>query len=161
MELTEEDINKKCEGHCGRNMLFPYEYEWTGVSCGHNVIKRKHELTEIKRKKVNFINRLKYSEHKKVFVCIEVYKIYEGDDFGKIYEVFSTFKIKIIKINNILVDKYKDMIENQGFEQDYWSRTAEGVNKIGLDSNRFVKWLAYFDRSYHENINYYDVMGSS
>ena len=23
-----------------------------------------------------------------------------------------------------------------------------------------MKWLAYYDRSYYENINYYDMMGS-
>ena len=25
---------------CGRIMLLPYEYEWTYVSCGYNVIKK-------------------------------------------------------------------------------------------------------------------------
>ena len=84
MDLTEEENIKKYGGHCRRSTLPPYKYEWTGVSCGYNVIKPKHELTEIKRKNVNFINRLKYADLKKFFVCIEVYKIYEGDDFGKI-----------------------------------------------------------------------------
>ena len=49
---------KQC-GNCSRNMLLPYEHEWSCVSCGYNVIKRKNELTKIQRKKINFINRLK------------------------------------------------------------------------------------------------------
>ena len=43
MELSEDEITKeyakKC-GHCNRNTLLPYEYEWTYFSCGYNVIKR-------------------------------------------------------------------------------------------------------------------------
>ena len=30
--------------------LLPYEYEFTCISCGFNVIKRKHELSKIQRK---------------------------------------------------------------------------------------------------------------
>ena len=37
--------------HCNRNTLLPYEYEWTCLSYGYNVIKRKHELCKIQRKK--------------------------------------------------------------------------------------------------------------
>ena len=48
---------KRC-GHCNRNTLLPYEYEFTCFSCGFNVNKRKHELSEIQRRKINFINRL-------------------------------------------------------------------------------------------------------
>ena len=59
MELTEDEIiqkyGKRCR-HCNRNTLLPYEYEWTCVSCGYNVNKRKHELSKIQRKKINFIN---------------------------------------------------------------------------------------------------------
>ena len=54
MELTEDEIIKKygknC-GHCNRNTFFPYEYEFTGISCGFNVNKRKHELSKIQREK--------------------------------------------------------------------------------------------------------------
>ena len=32
-----------------------------------------------------------------------------------------------LKINNILIEKYKDMIINTDFERDYWSRTATGI----------------------------------
>ena len=40
------------------------------------------------------------------------------------------------------------MLENLDFEQDYWSRTAIGVYKIGHDSIRIMKLVAYYDRSY-------------
>ena len=54
MEFTENEIigkyGKHC-GHCNRNTFLPYEYEWTCVSCGFNLIKRKHQLTKIQRKK--------------------------------------------------------------------------------------------------------------
>ena len=103
---------------------------------------------------MNFENRLEYAEQKIFCICLDVYKIYEGDDFDKIYEVLSNFKNKNVKINNILIDKYKDMLKNPDFEQDYWSRTAIGLYKIGHDSIRFMKLLAYYDRSYYENINY-------
>ena len=65
MELTEDEIIKKYAkrcGHCNRNTLFPHEYEFSCLSCGFNVIKQKHQLSKIQRKKINFINRLKYAE---------------------------------------------------------------------------------------------------
>ena len=52
------------------------------------------------------------------------------------------------------------MSENPNFEQDYWSRTAKGIDKIGHDSIRLLKWLAYYERSCYGSINYYDLMGS-
>jgi len=79
MELTGDEIILKkgtLRKHCDRNCLLPYEYEWTCISCGYNVKKRKHE-------KINFIDRLKYAEHKIFCVCIDVYEIYEGNDFDK------------------------------------------------------------------------------
>ena len=33
------------------------------------------------------------------------------------------------------------MLENPNCEQNYWSRTAEGVYKIGHDSLRLMKWI--------------------
>ena len=41
---------KHC-GHCGRNTLPAYEYEFTCLARGYKVIKLKHELTRIQRKK--------------------------------------------------------------------------------------------------------------
>ena len=52
------------------------------------------------------------------------------------------------------------MLKNPDFEQDYWSRTAQGIYKIGHDSIRLMKWICYYDRSYFENINHYDLLGS-
>ena len=121
MSLTEDQIiekySKRC-GHCNRNTLLPSEYGFTCFSCGYNVNKRKHELSKIQRKKINFINRLIYAEVKIFSLCIDVYKIYEGDDFDEIYKVLSTLKKKKLKINNILIEKYKDLLKNSDFEQD-------------------------------------------
>ena len=114
MILTEDEIIQKyaknCR-HCYRNTLLPYEYEYTCLSCGFNLYKRKHELSKIQRKKINFINRLKYAEQKIFCICIDVYKIYEGDDFNEIYKILLILKNKKLKINNILIEKYKDMIK--------------------------------------------------
>ena len=52
------------------------------------------------------------------------------------------------------------MLENSDFEQNYWSRTAIGIYKSAHDSIRLMKRICYYDRSYYENINYYDLMGS-
>ena len=52
------------------------------------------------------------------------------------------------------------MIKNSDFEQDYWSRTAQGVYKIGHDSIRLMKWICYHDRTFYDNINYCELMGS-
>ena len=75
MELTEDEIiekdGKNC-GHCNRNTLLPYDYEFTCFSCGYNVNKRKHELSKIQRKKINFLNRLKYAEQKIFCICTDV-----------------------------------------------------------------------------------------
>ena len=161
--MTENEIiqkyGKNC-GHCNRNTLLPYEYEWTCFSCGYNVNKRKHELSKIQRKKINFINRLKYAEQKIFCICIDLYMIYDGNNYDEIYKVLSTLRNKKLKINNILIEKYKNMLENSDFEQNYWSRTAQGAYKIGHDSVRLMKWICYYDRSYFENINYCDLMAS-
>ena len=163
MELTADEIienyGKHCR-YCNRKTLLPYEYEFTCFVCGYNVKKRKHELSKIQRKKINSIDRLKYAEVKIFSICVDVCKIYEGDDYDEIYKVLSTLKIKKLKILNILTEKYKDKIKNSDFEQEFWSRTAQGVYKKGHDSIRLMRWICYYDRSYDENINYYDLMAS-
>ena len=140
MELTEDEIiqkyGKRC-GHCNRNTLLPYEYEWTCFSCGYNVNKRKNELSKIiQQKKINFINRLKYAEVKIFSICVDLYKIYEGDNYDEIYKVLSTLKNKKLKINNTLIEIYRDMLKNPDFEQNCWSKTANGIYKISHDSVR-------------------------
>ena len=161
--LSEDEIiekyGKMCL-HCNRNTLLPYEYEFTCLSCGFNVNKRKHELSKIQRKKINFINRLKYAEVKIFSICVDLYKIYEGNDYDKIYEVLSILKNKKLKINNTLIEKYKDMLENPDFEQNHYALTSTGIYRIALDSIRLMKGICYYDRSYYENIIYYDLMGS-
>ena len=52
------------------------------------------------------------------------------------------------------------MLENPNFEQNYWSRTAEGIYKIGHNSILLMKWICFCDRSYYENIIYYDLLRS-
>ena len=52
------------------------------------------------------------------------------------------------------------MNENLDCEQEYWSRAATGLYKIGHDSIRLMRWLASYYRSYCENVEYYDLMGS-
>ena len=75
MKLPEDKIiqkyGKNC-GHCNRNTLLPYEYEWSCLSCGFNLTKIKHELSKIQREKINFINRLKYA-WQKIFVFVLMY----------------------------------------------------------------------------------------
>ena len=148
MQLSEDDIfekNAKNCGHYNQNNLLPHTNEWSCISCGFILIKRKHELSKTQRKKNNFINRLKYAEQNLFCICIDVYKIYEGNDYVKIYEFLSTFNNKKLKINNILIEKFKDMLQNPNSEQDYYSRTAISLYRIGHESTRSMKWLAYFD----------------
>ena len=163
MKLTEDQIIEKygtrC-GRCNRNTLLPYEYEWTCFSCNYVVSKRKNELSKYQRKKINFINRLKSAEQKIFCICIDVYKIYEGDDYDEIFKVLSTLKNKKLKINNTLIEIYKDMFQNPNFEQSKYSLTSTSIYKTGHDSIRLMKWICYYDRSYYENINYYDMMAS-
>ena len=84
----------------------------------------------------------------KIFcICIEVYNLYEGKDYDKIYEVLSTLRNKKVKINNILIEKNKDMLENPDFEQNRYSITSTVVYKIAHDSIRLRKWICYYDRS--------------
>ena len=52
------------------------------------------------------------------------------------------------------------MLKNPDFEHDSWSKTATGIYKIRHDSIRLMKWLNYHDRSYYDNMNYFDLMES-
>ena len=54
MNLSEDEIIQKYAkncGHCNRNTLLPYEYEWSCFSCNYVVSKRKNELSKIQKKK--------------------------------------------------------------------------------------------------------------
>ena len=97
MELSEEGIVRKyakVSGQCNQNTLLPYEHEFICVSCGHNVKRRKHEISKIQRKKINLIDRLMYAGQKLFCICADVYKIYEGNDYDKIYKALSELKTK-------------------------------------------------------------------
>ena len=111
-------------------------------------------------KKINFIYRLKYTEVKTFSISVVLMKIYEIDDYDKTYEVSSTLKNKKLKINNTLIEIYKDMLKNPNFERNNYSITSTGTYKRGHDSIRLMNWICYYDRSYYENINYYDLLGS-
>ena len=52
------------------------------------------------------------------------------------------------------------MNEYPDFEQDYYSRTARELYKSEHDSIGKMNCLAYYDRTYQVNTNYYDFVGS-
>ena len=78
---------------------------------------------------------------------------------SKFYKTFYKEKKKL-KINNILIEKYKKMLKNPDFEQNHYSITSTGICKIGHDSIRLLKCMCYFDRSLYENNNQYDLRSS-
>ena len=91
------------------------------------------------------MKRLKYAEQKIFRICIEVYHFYESNDYDKKCEVLYTLKKKKLKINNILIEKPKDMLENPDFEQNRYSMTSKGVYKSAHDSLRLMKRICYHD----------------
>ena len=54
MNLTEgkKIVRKTKRNPCTGNSLSPFEYEYTSISCGKNVIKRKIDLIQSSRKKI-------------------------------------------------------------------------------------------------------------
>ena len=87
----------------------------------------------------------------KIFsICVDVHKIFESNDFTEIYKILSTLKNKKLKLNNILIEKCTDMIENPNFEQNKFSITSTGNYKIAHYSIRLLKWIRFYDRSYYE-----------
>ena len=63
-----------------------------------------------------------------------------------------------MKINKILKQKNKGMKENPDFEQNYYSKSSEGIFRTGHDSVRLMKWLDFYGRSCYENIIHYDII---
>ena len=49
--------------------------------------------------------------------------------------------MKKLITKNTLKEKYKNMLENSDFEQNYRSRTAESIYKRGHDSIKFMNWI--------------------
>ena len=103
---------------------------------------------------------MKYAEVKIFSICVDVYRIYEDNDYEKIYEVLSTLNNKKLKTNNTIFEIDKDMLKNPNFEQNKYFLTSTGISKKTHDSKRLMKWICYYDRFHYENINYYDLMGS-
>ena len=68
-------------------------------------------------------------------------------------------KNKKKKLKKILIEKLKAMNKKTDFKRNCHSRTAEGIDKIGHDISRIMKWLTHYDRSYYINDNYYDLRG--
>ena len=91
----------------------------------------------MQRKIINFKNRIKNAKQKICSICINLYRIYESNDYDKVFETLSRLKNKKIKVNNILIEKYRDKLKNPDFEQDYWSKTATG--KLKHDGIRLIK----------------------
>ena len=46
------------------------------------------------------------------------------------------------------------------FEQNHFSRTSKVIHEFGHVSIHLMNWLAYYDRSYYEITNCYDMMRS-
>ena len=44
-------------------------------------------------------------------------------------------------MNNILIEKYKNMLEFPDSEQNCYSKTSTAIYRIGHDSFRLMKWL--------------------
>ena len=66
-------------------------------------------------------------------------------------------KKKKWNIKDELVGKYKITVPD--FEQNWYSRLAKGIFRIGRDSIRKLKSMAYYDKN-NENINHTDLMAS-
>ena len=94
-----------------------YEYEWTCLSCGYNVIKGKTELTKFQRKKVNFVYCLKYAQQKTFCNCIDDHIMYEDDRFKVFIEVFSELKNKKLNVKN-------ESVEKNQIKQSLYSKTV-------------------------------------
>ena len=72
-----------------------------------------------------------------------MYTKYGGNGYDKTYEFSSTLKNKKLKINIILNENYKEMVENPDFEQNHYSKTSTAVYRIGQDSVKLMKWICY------------------
>ena len=58
------------------------------------------------------------------------------------FEVSTILKNKKLKRSNILIENYRDMLENLDIEQENWSKTSHGVYEVRHGSNSLMKWLA-------------------
>ena len=77
--------------------------------------------------------------NKKYFVFALMFVKYKMVMIIKIIAVLSAMKYKKLKINNILIERKKDMLKNPDLEQIYYSRISVGIYKIGYKSLRILK----------------------
>ena len=107
MELVEdqriESYANRCL-YCTRNTLLPYEYEWTCVACGYNVVRRNNELRESQRKTMNPMNRLKYAENKIICLCIDGSRAFDGGDIERSTVCLTRLKIRKLHIKKITLN---------------------------------------------------------
>ena len=57
--------------------------------------KENKNFLKLNEKKIIFIKRLKYAELKIFCICVDLLKIFEGNDYVKIFEVLSTLEKRI------------------------------------------------------------------
>ena len=149
-----EEYAKQCMQWTG-NTIIPHKYEFTFVACGHNVKKQKNwnynktaflfflRFLTKQQPSINFFNRLKCAEKKTLCICVEIYKICEGEVLNEKSENLSKFKFEKWNLKNIIIEKFK---KTEPFsEQEFFLRTAKGVYRSGHDSIRLNKWTARLD----------------
>ena len=78
----------------------------------------------------------------------------------KKYKFLSNLENEILKNNEILIDKFKDMLEYPVFAQIYNSRKPEVIQENGYGGVLLTIWFAFSDRSYSESLNYFHLMTS-
>ena len=61
---------------------------------------------------------------------------------------------------NFLFGKYNKVKKNPDFEENYFSKTAEGIHRISHYSIRILKCLCYADTLFNENSNDSDLMAT-
>ena len=99
---------------------------------------------------------MKYAERRIISICIDVYKVYDGNDNEKLCVCLTRVKIRKLNIKSELVGKYKNM--DKDFEHNY-SGTAKGIYGIGHNSIRLMKGIA-FRCKYFGTINFFNLMAS-
>ena len=155
MEINEgEVIESKLKNAC-----ISYEKTFCLIKMNYclHIIKKSREITELQRKKIGFINRLKYAQHKILCIYIDLYKLYEVNDFIQFFDVLSRIRDRKLRIKIEVTEKNKNIDEK--FGQSHYYRTAIGIYKIGHNSSRLEKWIAYYHR-YYPNMICFDLMTS-
>ena len=56
----------------------------------------------------------------------------DGKDNDTLFEVLSELRNEKLRINNILIEKYKKLNEFLDFEQNYFSKLAKDMKKLDM-----------------------------